>query len=274
MVAKLNLVCYPNIQSRARARARVCVCVCARARARVCSLSFKNLGSKNFPVFPIVNIVAVEKQYALNVMSVLSRHANRIFAASYYIVIYGLSGCNILFPHYLINGAIFWKTLFNIQCVFWFSPQPLFETFLILRGIQRKTVINVQTSPRKQRPLFLSDFNETSIFLAGFPKILKYQISRKSIQWEPSCSMRTDRRTDMAKLIVASHNFANAPKNLIWKTFAVFPNLRPNFYHFSPHLFTVCCQCHLLFRCLRLDQAWHAAGDMFIIPQVNTATTA
>jgi len=29
-----------------------------------------------------------------------------------------------------------------------------------------------------------------------FRKILKYQISRKSIQWEPSCSMRNDRRTD------------------------------------------------------------------------------
>jgi hypothetical protein len=39
-----------------------------------------------------------------------------------------------------------------------------------------------------------------------------YQLSRKSIQWEASCSMRTDRRTDMTKLIVAFRNFAKVPK--------------------------------------------------------------
>jgi len=35
-------------------------------------------------------------------------------------------------------------------------------------------------------------------------KILQYHISRKSLQWEPSCTMRTDGRvdgqTDMLKL--------------------------------------------------------------------------
>jgi hypothetical protein len=44
-----------------------------------------------------------------------------------------------------------------------------------------------------------------------FEKILEYQISRKSVQWEPSCSMRTDRQSDTTNLIVASRNFANAP---------------------------------------------------------------
>jgi Fe-S-cluster formation regulator IscX/YfhJ len=33
------------------------------------------------------------------------------------------------------------------------------------------------------------------------------------MQWEPSCSLRTDRQTDMKKLIVAFRNFADAPKN-------------------------------------------------------------
>jgi len=46
--------------------------------------------------------------------------------------------------------------------------------------------------------------------------MLKYQILLKSVQWEPSCSMRTDGqtdgRTDMMKLIVAFRNFENAPK--------------------------------------------------------------
>jgi hypothetical protein len=50
-------------------------------------------------------------------------------------------------------------------------------------------------------------------FSSDFRKMLKYQISRKSVQWEPSCSMRTDgHRT---KLTVAFRNFAEAPKELI-----------------------------------------------------------
>jgi hypothetical protein len=45
-------------------------------------------------------------------------------------------------------------------------------------------------------PLFLSCFNKTWIFMTGFRKILKYEISWKSFQWKQSCSMRTDGRTD------------------------------------------------------------------------------
>jgi hypothetical protein len=41
-----------------------------------------------------------------------------------------------------------------------------------------------------------------------FQKILKYQISRKPIQLEQGCSMRTDR--DMTKLTAVFRNFANA----------------------------------------------------------------
>jgi hypothetical protein len=48
-----------------------------------------------------------------------------------------------------------------------------------------------------KNPLFLSDFNETWVYTRVFrkKKILKYQISWKSVQWEPSCSMRTDGQT-------------------------------------------------------------------------------
>ena len=53
-----------------------------------------------------------------------------------------------------------------------------------------------------KNPFFLSDFNQTWIFPTDFRQILKYQISWKSVQWEPSCSMRNDRRIDMTKLIV------------------------------------------------------------------------
>jgi len=47
-------------------------------------------------------------------------------------------------------------------------------------------------------------------FLDISQKILKWQILWKSIQWEPSCSMQTDRQS-MLKLIFAFRNFANAP---------------------------------------------------------------
>jgi hypothetical protein len=67
-------------------------------------------------------------------------------------------------------------------------------------------------------PLFSPDFNESWNFTAIFfsRKIFKYQISRKSVQWEPSCSMRTDgqtnTQTNMAKLTATFRNVANAPK--------------------------------------------------------------
>ena len=61
-------------------------------------------------------------------------------------------------------------------------------------------------------PLFLSDFNETLIFVTNFRKILKFQISWKSVHLKSIRSVRTDRRTDMTNLIVAFRNFANSPK--------------------------------------------------------------
>jgi hypothetical protein len=41
-------------------------------------------------------------------------------------------------------------------------------------------------------PLYWSDFNKTLPFLTVFQKILKYEISWKSIQWQSS-SVQTDR---------------------------------------------------------------------------------
>ena len=69
-------------------------------------------------------------------------------------------------------------------------------------------------------PFFLSNINETGNLSTDFRKIPEYQISWKSLQWKPSCSIRTEgqaereRRTDMTKLIVVFHNFANASKKL------------------------------------------------------------
>jgi len=50
-------------------------------------------------------------------------------------------------------------------------------------------------------------------FFNKFSKILKYETSRKSVQWEPSFPTRTARQADITKLIVAFRNFVNETKN-------------------------------------------------------------
>jgi hypothetical protein len=64
-------------------------------------------------------------------------------------------------------------------------------------------------------PLFLSAFNETPIFSADLRKFLKCQISWKSVLWEPSCYMRTDRqawRSQQSLLVILRTRLkTNAP---------------------------------------------------------------
>ena len=64
-------------------------------------------------------------------------------------------------------------------------------------------------------PLFLSDFNETWIFSTDFQKKKphKYQISWKSVQWQPRC-FDTERQTDMKEPTIAFRNSVNEPKIL------------------------------------------------------------
>jgi len=96
-----------------------------------------------------------------------------------------------IFQHCLINGP-FSEKLLNTEYVLRFSLQLLSEKVLILRIIERDVIINY-IGPCVKYQLFLSDFNsETCHFSTFCKKTFKYQISWKSVQWEPNYSMRTD----------------------------------------------------------------------------------
>ena len=75
--------------------------------------------------------------------------------------------------------------------MFRLSLQILSETFLILKKNERDIIRYIYIGLNIKYPLFLSGCNESCIFLTSFRKILKYQISWQSFQWE-----RTDGRTD------------------------------------------------------------------------------
>jgi len=115
----------------------------------------------------------------------------------------------VIFPYYLITDTIFGKKSYWTQNVFWFSLQRLSEIFLVLRRIERHVIKNVYRSSCRV-PIILVRLYET--FSIHFREILKYQISWKSVRWEPRRSMGADGRTNVTKLVVAFRNFANAPK--------------------------------------------------------------
>ena len=128
-------------------------------------------------------------------------------------VICGLSGCTIFFH--------------TISLTVWFSKKKRVTEHFLYKFIwhiphskkngakydQKRICLHVQY------PLFLSDFNETWIFSTDFLKILKNQISRKSMQWKPRWSKRTGGQTDMKKLLVAFRNFAKLPNKKGWRIY-------------------------------------------------------
>ena len=113
-----------------------------------------------------------------------------------------------IFPRCLINSKNFEKRLFEHKICVLIVSINLFETFLILKRIERDMIKYVFWSSSTY-PLFLSDFNETWIFATDIWNILKFPISWKYAQWESSFFM---------KLIDTCRNFANAPKINLYLT--------------------------------------------------------
>ena len=107
----------------------------------------------------------------------------------------GQSGSSVFF-HIISLTADSKIKFLNIKCVFWFPLQLLSEIFLILKRIEGDRIKKICTGLHVKYPLFSSDFNEKLISWTNLRKIPKCQILWKSVQWEPSCSLRTDGRTD------------------------------------------------------------------------------
>jgi hypothetical protein len=73
-------------------------------------------------------------------------------------------------------------------------------------------IISVYWSSRISSQYSTHIWMKLEFFSTHLRKMLKYEISWKSIQCEPSCSMRRGGRTDKTKVIVTFRNFVNAPK--------------------------------------------------------------
>jgi len=105
---------------------------------------------------------------------------------------------NIFFSHHRINGTIFGKKklIEHKMCVLIFSKTFFFWNIFHSKKNWTRYDKQMYIGLHVKYSLFLTDFNETCNFSVDFRKILKFKISWKSVQWEPSCSMRTDRRTE------------------------------------------------------------------------------
>jgi hypothetical protein len=109
--------------------------------------------------------VAIEKQWGLHSLNVCT--CSLRYPACYAHAPYWHVACTVL-QHFatLVHK---WhdfrkKKLLDTKCLFRFSPQTLSETFLILRKKWSKLYINLIVEYKS----FLSDFNETLIFLTDF----------------------------------------------------------------------------------------------------------
>jgi hypothetical protein len=101
----------------------------------------------------------------------------------------------------------------NLLYVFWVSLHLVVETFLILRSIQRDIIINVH----------ISVFMYSACYSCQI--LMKLEISWQSlkkygnVKFHESLSVggpvvpggRTEGLTDVMKIVVAHHNFANTP---------------------------------------------------------------
>ena len=138
------------------------------------------------------------------------------------------------------------RRLLNQKCVFWFSLHHVRNISYSANCASRNK--NEYRSSCKVLVFSYQILIKREFSRQIFEKFPKYQISWKSVQWEPYCSMRIDGRTDgqndVTKLIEASRNFANPSKNCI--IFAILFH-SSNFHLFLRHSYYVHSLPHPLF---------------------------
>jgi hypothetical protein len=134
--------------------------------------------------------------------------------AQYYIVIYGVSMCTILFQYYLIDGTIFWKRLLKIRVCVSISSTNI---FLHISNSKKTSA----TCYHKCTKLFIYSACYCWQILIKIEFSRQLYIFMKIPLWGTSCSMRTYRQTNghtdvytdrNGEAINRFRNFANAPK--------------------------------------------------------------
>jgi hypothetical protein len=138
----------------------------------------------------VLNIMCVRARARACILALVIQHAKHIFFLCSITLPY--VACLAILPFSTYDSMIFGKIVLNIKCVHWVSLQICSETFLILGRTKSGIIINVCRCSYKVPVILIRYFNEIWIFWTDFLKILKYQISWKSIQWELSCVMQTD----------------------------------------------------------------------------------
>jgi hypothetical protein len=117
-----------------------------------------------------------------------TQHATRMR----HFLIYDIPGCTnfstLCHKWQDFRGKSYW--IWDV-CLEFLYTVVLRETLLIMTGTER-VIIKLYICLHVEYAFFLSDLNETWIFWTDFRKILKYQISWKSIHWEQNCSTWTD----------------------------------------------------------------------------------
>ena len=113
-----------------------------------------------------------------------------------------------IFPHYLINVRFVEKIVtVHKMCVLIFCTNFVWNISYNKKKWARYEKKNCRLVFMQITLYSFSVLMKLALFRQIFEKILKYQISWKSVQL-----FQADRRTDMTKLIVTFRNFANAPE--------------------------------------------------------------
>ena len=135
-------------------------------------------------------IVAVEKQKLLRNLSVCicSLRYTVWNAHGPYCHLWPAELYNI-FPPYLINDKILKKVIERKMCVSIFFKTFFWKISHSKKKKKRDMIKNIYWSSCKVPVIFFPVLTKLEVSWQIFEKILKQQISWKSVQWDPSCSV-------------------------------------------------------------------------------------